>query len=75
VAHCLLAHVARLLLARSSYEEANLYPLLESPADGVTVSFVKAEYSEYRWGGGDEARIRALGHAVHELPKSGHWVS
>lgn len=40
----------------------------------MTVSFVKAERSTFRWGGTDEANIRALGHAVHELPNAGHWV-
>lgn len=55
-----------------SYETSDLWPLLAAPADGVTVSFVKAERSTFRWGGTDEARIRALGHAVHELPNSGH---
>lgn len=57
-----------------SYETADLWPLLAAPADGVSVSFVKAERSTFRWGGSDEARIRALGHAVHELPNAGHWV-
>ncbi|PSC74655.1 abhydrolase domain-containing [Micractinium conductrix] len=57
-----------------SYETSNLWPLLTSPADGLTLSFVKAERSTFRWGGGDEARIRELGHAVHTLPNSGHWV-
>ncbi|KAL4450579.1 hypothetical protein ABPG77_000935 [Micractinium sp. CCAP 211/92] len=57
-----------------SYETADLWPLLAAPADGVTVSFVKAERSTFRWGGSDEARIRALGHVVHELPNAGHWV-
>lgn len=57
-----------------SYETADLWPLLATPADGVTVSFVKAERSTFRWGGSDEARIQALGHAVHELPNAGHWV-
>lgn len=59
---------------RRSYETADLWPLLAAPADGVTVSFVKAERSTFRWGGSDEARIRALGHVVHELPNAGHWV-
>ncbi|KAL4853255.1 hypothetical protein ACK3TF_005764 [Chlorella vulgaris] len=57
-----------------SYESTDLWPLLAAPSVGVKYSFVKAERSTFRWGGGDEARIRALGHAVHELPASGHWV-
>lgn len=59
---------------RSSYEQTDLWPLLAGPAQGITLSFVKAERSTFRWGGGDEARIRGLGHAVHELKGSGHWV-
>lgn len=51
-----------------------MWPMLASPADGVRYSFVKAERSTFRWGGGDEARIRAYGHPVHTLPDSGHWV-
>lgn len=27
-----------------------------------------------RWGGDDEQQIKALGHDVHLLEKSGHWV-
>jgi pimeloyl-ACP methyl ester carboxylesterase len=27
-----------------------------------------------RWAGDDEQRIAALGHQVHLLPNSGHWV-
>jgi pimeloyl-ACP methyl ester carboxylesterase len=57
-----------------SYERADLWPLLAAPAQGVGVSFVKAERSTFRWGGADEARIRALGHEVVELKNSGHWV-
>lgn len=44
------------------------------PQDGISVSFVRAERSAFRWGGGDEARIRELGHTVDMLPDSGHWV-
>ena len=58
----------------SSYESTDLWPFLASPAQGVKLSFVKAERSTFRWGGGDEDRIRALGHPVHELKNSGHWV-
>lgn len=57
-----------------SYESTSLWPLLSAPIGGLQLSFVKAQYSTFRWGGDDEARIRALGHAVHELPNSGHWV-
>lgn len=57
-----------------SYETSDLWALLASPAEGVRLSFVKAERSTFRWGGSDEARIRSLGHGVHLLPASGHWV-
>lgn len=43
-----------------SYESADLWPLLASPADGVRLSFVKAERSTFRWGGKDEEQIRQV---------------
>lgn len=57
-----------------SYEETQLWDLLRSPPRGLTVDFVRAEHSNFRWAGGDEAAIRALGHSVHLLRDSGHWV-
>ena len=57
-----------------SYEKTDLWPLLMAPAQGINISFVKAERSTFRWGGRDEERILFLGHDVHELPNSGHWV-
>jgi hypothetical protein len=57
-----------------SYEATDLWSFLESPSEGIQVSFVKAERSTFRWGGGDEARIVSLGHPVHLLRDSGHWV-
>jgi len=57
-----------------SYEETDLWPLVAAPAEGIQLSFVKAERSSFRWGGGDEARIRSAGHQVHLLHNSGHWV-
>jgi pimeloyl-ACP methyl ester carboxylesterase len=35
---------------------------------------VKAEGSNFRWSGADENLIHQLGHRVHLLPNSGHWV-
>ena len=57
-----------------SYEETDLYPILEQPPLGVRIDFVRAEKSSFRWGGEDEARIMACGHRVHLLRNSGHWV-
>jgi pimeloyl-ACP methyl ester carboxylesterase len=57
-----------------SYVSSDLWPLLTRPAEGIKLSFVKAENSTFRWGGADEDRIRALGHNVHLLRNSGHWV-
>ncbi|GAB4813895.1 hypothetical protein N2152v2_000941 [Parachlorella kessleri] len=57
-----------------SYESTQLWEVLSRPLEGLTINFVKAERSTFRWGGGDEHRIRSLGHDVHLLPNSGHWV-
>lgn len=57
-----------------SYENTNLWPLLESPVDGIKISFVRAERSSFRWSGQDQELIRAYGHQVHLLKNSGHWV-
>ena len=57
-----------------SYEATDLWAFLERPAEGIQINFVRAERSSFRWAAGDEARIRALGHAVHLLRGSGHWV-
>mmetsp|Transcript_38083 Transcript_38083/g.84834 ORF Transcript_38083/g.84834 Transcript_38083/m.84834 type:complete len:374 (+) Transcript_38083:240-1361(+) len=59
----------------SSYESTSLWPLLEAPPQGLKLDFVKAERSTFRWGaGGEEDRITSLGHQVHLLTNSGHWV-
>jgi hypothetical protein len=55
----------------ASYEATSLWPFLRRPAQGVRVSFVRAEGSNYRWAGGDEQRISALGHDVHLLRQAG----
>ncbi len=57
-----------------SYERTSLWPLLREPPQGLQVDFVRAERSEFRWGGADEALITSLGHHVHLLRNSGHWV-
>ena len=57
-----------------SYESTCLWPFLQNPADGITVSFVRAERSNFRWSGTDQDLIRAYGHDVHMLRDSGHWV-
>lgn len=57
-----------------SYESTNLWPFLENPSDGISISFVRAEQSSFRWSGQDQDLIRAHGHNVHLLRNSGHWV-
>lgn len=57
-----------------SYENTDLWSFLSQPAEGIQVSFVRAEKSSFRWGGGDQQRIMSLGHNVHLLRDSGHWV-
>lgn len=57
-----------------SYEETNMWPLLMSHADGIKVSFVRAEQSTFRWSGMDQNMIEQYGHHVHLLRNSGHWV-
>lgn len=55
----------------ASYEATSLWPFLRRPVAGARVSFVRAEGSNYRWAGGDEQRITALGHDVHLLRRAG----
>lgn len=57
-----------------SYEHKSHWRLLEAPPQGLSVHFVRAEHSSFRWRGGDAERIQALGHAVHLLRDAGHWV-
>lgn len=57
-----------------SYENTCLWPLLEAPPQGLRLDFVKAELSSFKWAADDEARISSLGHRVHLLRDSGHWV-
>lgn len=57
-----------------SYETTDLWPLLTNPPEGLKLNFVRAEKSIYRWGGLDGDKIQQLGHDVHVLGNSGHWV-
>jgi pimeloyl-ACP methyl ester carboxylesterase len=57
-----------------SYELKSHWPLLEAPPKGLSVHFVRAQQSSFRWQGKDAARIRKLGHHVHLLENAGHWV-
>ncbi|KXZ49540.1 hypothetical protein GPECTOR_20g394 [Gonium pectorale] len=57
-----------------SYETTELWSLLQQPPQGLTLDFVKAERSSFRWGGSDEAAITGAGHGVHLLRDAGHWV-
>lgn len=51
-----------------------LWSLLKKPPQGLKVDFVKAAGSDFRWGGPDEGLIKSMGHGVHLLKDSGHWV-
>ena len=55
----------------ASYEATSLWQFLRRPVAGARISFVRAEGSNYRWAGGDEQRITALGHDVHLLRQAG----
>ena len=57
----------------ASYEATSLWQFLRRPVAGARVSFVRAEGSNYRWAGGDEQRITALGHDVHLLRQAGAY--
>lgn len=57
-----------------SYEQESLWSFLERPPEGLKLDFVRAENSQFRWAGADEILIKALGHGVHLLEDSGHWV-
>lgn len=65
-----LAGIAELF---QSYEESSLWDFLSRPSKGISVHFVRAESSAFRWDGPDEGQIKSLGHAVHLLQHSGHW--
>jgi len=58
----------------ASYEETDLWPLVEDPPLGARIDFIRAERSAFRWSGPDVERIAAAGARVHLLPNSSHWV-
>lgn len=66
-----------------SYEETNLWKLVEDVPRGVHVNFLKAERSLHRWALEDLRRIHAAeeqaveeggGVEMHVLEDAGHWV-
>ncbi|XP_072999514.1 uncharacterized protein [Typha latifolia] len=66
-----------------SYEEANLWKIVENVPRGVHVNFLKAERSLHRWALEDLQRIHAAeelaadegaGVQMHVLEDAGHWV-
>ncbi|KAH8966093.1 hypothetical protein BDL97_03G006300 [Sphagnum fallax] len=66
-----------------SYEETNLWPMVENVAAGVHIDFLRAERSLHRWSVEDVERIRSAeivasdegaGVQMHVLEDAGHWV-
>ncbi|KAK9929979.1 hypothetical protein M0R45_027041 [Rubus argutus] len=66
-----------------SYEETNLWQIVEDVPQGVHVNFLKAERSLHRWALEDLQRIHAAeelaveeggGVEMHVLEDAGHWV-
>ncbi|XP_076953663.1 uncharacterized protein LOC143627820 [Bidens hawaiensis] len=66
-----------------SYEDTNLWGVVEDLPRGVHVNFLKAERSLHRWALGDLQRIHAAeeqasqeggGVEMHVLEDAGHWV-
>ena len=57
-----------------SYEAEDLWSVVEYPPEGLSIDFVRAERSTFRWGGGDHRRIESSGGGVHVLEDAGHWV-
>ncbi|OAY83257.1 Alpha/beta hydrolase domain-containing protein 11 [Ananas comosus] len=66
-----------------SYEETNLWKIVENVPRGVHVNFLKAERSLHRWALEDLQRIHAAeelaadegaGVQMHVLEDAGHWV-
>lgn len=57
-----------------SYEATSMWELLQQPPQGLSVDFVRAERSSFRWEGGVVQAIEQLGHRVHLLRDAGHVV-
>ncbi len=57
-----------------SYESSDLWNVIERPPQGLSIDFVKAERSTFRWAGADHHRIERHGASVHLLEDAGHWV-
>jgi len=57
-----------------SYENADLWNVIERPPQGLSIDFVRAERSTFRWAGADHHRIERNGAQVHLLEDAGHWV-
>jgi len=57
-----------------SYKSSDLWSVVEYPPQGLSIDFVKAERSTFRWAGADHHRIESTGASVHVLKNAGHWV-
>lgn len=57
-----------------SYEDASMWELLQQPPQGLSVDFVRAERSSFRWEGEVVDNLTVLGHRVHLLKDAGHVV-
>jgi len=57
-----------------SYENSDLWNVIERPPQGLSIDFVRAERSTFRWAGADHHRIESNGAQVHVLENAGHWV-
>jgi pimeloyl-ACP methyl ester carboxylesterase len=57
-----------------SYEDSSMWELLQQPPQGLSVDFIRAERSSFRWEGPVVDNLQALGHRVHLLRDAGHVV-
>ena len=56
------------------YERTDTWDVVRSPPQGVGVSFVRADGSEYKWANGAQQQLQAAGVAVHLLSNADHNV-